>query len=280
MGTKRKANDDFGDIPSGSAKILLFDVETSPNLGWVWAKYEQDVIGDFVRERQIISVAWKWLGESKVHVIALPMFGEYKKNRHSNKELITAFHKIISQADIVIGHNVCAFDDRMVNTDIIFHGLTPPPPHKCIDTLKIAKKHFRFNSNKLNDLGAFLKCGKKLDTGGFKLWTGCIVDGDPKAWKRMMAYNKKDVILLEKVYTILRPWMTNHPDLNDADCNPGCPSCRSHRMERRGWRIDTSGRKRRYQCQDCGKWSVGKVMRWTKRVKNVEIPTRVLRYRQ
>lgn len=33
-------------------KILLFDIETSPNLSYTWEKYQQDVIA-FEKEREI-----------------------------------------------------------------------------------------------------------------------------------------------------------------------------------------------------------------------------------
>ncbi len=237
-------------------KVLLYDIETSPNLAWVWGKYEVDALGDFVKERQIISFAWKWLGEKDVKVLALPSFPGYKRSPEDNKALIVELHKLISRADVAIGHNVDCFDDKMSNADFIRHGMKPTSPHRTIDTLKVARRCFRFNSNKLNDLGKRLGVGQKAHTGGFDLWARCM-RGDMKAWARMMAYNKKDVFLLEKVYLRLRPWIKNHPDMNAADRHVGCPKCRGVKFERRGWNINKHGKSPRYQCQGCGGWSKG-----------------------
>lgn len=240
-------------------KVLLFDIESSPNIAYIWGKYEQNALGDFIKERQIISVAWKWLGEEKVHILALPMLKSYKKHPDDNKELIIQLHKVISRADVVVAHNVDGFDAKMSNTDFIVNGLNPTPPHKTVDTLKVARSKFSFNSNKLDDLGARLGLGRKVKHSGFDLWAGCM-HGDPKSWAKMMKYNIGDVVLLEKIYLKLRPWMTNHPDMNMSDGHIGCPSCRSIHLEHRGWNMNKQGKTPRLQCRDCGKWSRGKLV--------------------
>lgn len=241
-------------------RVLLYDVETSPNLAWIWGKYEQDALGDFIKERQIISVAWKWLGEKVTHVLALPSFPRYQTDPENNRELIRELHRLFVRADTVVGHNVDGFDDRMANTDFLVNGLPPPPPHRSIDTLKIARGKFRFNSNKLDDLGARLGLGRKKKTGGFALWRGCML-GDPKCWDTMMAYNKQDVDLLERVYLKLRPWTLRHPDMNAIDRHTGCPACRGVNVIRRGMAFTAHGRVPRFQCKDCGKWSKGQIIR-------------------
>lgn len=240
------------------ARILLYDIETSPNVAYIWGKYEQNALGDFIQERKMISVAWKWLGEKKVHVAALPMFPGYSKNPESNTALVRLFHSIISQADIVVGHNAKSFDEKMVNADFIHCGLKPPPPHKVIDTLLAARSRFRFNSNKLDDLGERLNLGRKMEHGGFKLWLGCL-KGDRASWKTMMRYNKQDVVLLEKVYLKLRPWMTNHPNLSHYSRVESCPSCESENTERRGWSYTKKKKKQRIICRDCGSWFLGDI---------------------
>ena len=244
---------------TNETRVLLYDVETSPNIAYIWNRYEQDALGEFIRERQIISIAWKWLGEKKVHVQALPSYKLYARFPEKNKELIVKLHKLFSEADVVVGHNVDEFDDRMANTDFIKNGLPPPPPHKTVDTLKFARHKFRFNSNKLDDLGAVLKLGRKVKHPGFELWAKCL-QGDKKAWALMMEYNKGDVVLLEKVYLKMRPWMKNHPVMTALDGIEACPVCRSKRVQARGWLLLGIGRRRRFQCMDCGKWSHGVVV--------------------
>ena len=55
------------------AKILIYDLETSPNQGYTWGKYEQNVI-QFTKEWELLSFAYKWLGEKKVKCLARPNF--------------------------------------------------------------------------------------------------------------------------------------------------------------------------------------------------------------
>lgn len=241
-------------------KILLLDVETSPNIAYVWGKFEQDVLGEFVRKRHIISFAWKWLGEKQVHVLALPDFPGYKKNPEDNTKLVLRLYSLMGEADVVVAHNLDEFDDKMANTDFIVHGLPPPPPHKAVDTLKFARHKFRFNSNKLDDLGAELHVGRKVRHWGFELWVRCL-HGDPAAWALMKKYNRGDVELLERVYLKLRPWMTNHPNMNAPDRHVGCPVCRSVKIQKRGWRINKWGKTPRFQCQECGKWINGALVK-------------------
>ncbi len=224
-------------------KILLFDIETAPNLGYIWGKYEQDVL-DYVEEGYMLCFAYKWLGEKDT--ICLRAKGNRTK-------LVKALWKLFNEADVIIAHHGDQFDIKKANAYFAKAGLPPPSPYKTVDTKKVAKRYFKFNSNKLDDLGNYLGLGRKLQTGGFELWKGCMRN-DKKSWAKMMEYNCQDVILLEEVYIKLLPWITNHPDRGQ---NLECPNCKG-KTERRGFSITRIGRKQRYQCQECGAWSLGK----------------------
>lgn len=238
------------------SKILLFDIETSPNLGYCWGKWEQNII-DFKENWYILTFSYKWLGEKKTHVLSLPDFPTYKGNRENDVELVAELWKLFDEADVIIAHNGDSFDIKKANSRFVQHGMTPPTPYKTIDTKKVAKAYFRFDSNKLDDLGQYLGLGRKLDTGGFELWLGCMA-GEKKSWDLMCKYNKQDVVLLERVYLALRPWMTNHPNANltnETTCN--CPICGSANVQKRGFAITRVSKRQRLQCLDCGGWSQG-----------------------
>mgnify|MGYP001601343803 CR=1 FL=1 len=223
-------------------KILLLDIETGPNLAWVWEKYEQDVIA-FKKERELLSFAYKWVGDKKVQAHCL--------HNSTPLRLTKKLWELFNEADVIVAHNGDSFDIKMANAFFAHLGLKPPSPYKTIDTLKIARNKFRFNSNKLNDLGKYLNLGEKVDTGGFKLWLGCL-EGSPISWKKMVQYNKRDVELLEKVYLVLMPWGTTSISTDGFKC----PSCGSQRVQRRGWGIvGRMFKKQRYQCVSCGRWS-------------------------
>jgi len=227
-------------------RVLFYDIETGPNLGYVYGKYEQDVL-EFEHEWELLSFAFKWMGERAITA--------YGQDSMTEGELVEELHAVIDEADVVIAHNGDRFDQKMANAKFVEYGLDPPSPYRSIDTLKVAKRYFRFNSNRLDDLGDKLGVGRKLKVGGFAVWRACL-NNDPKAWKKMLAYNKQDVRLLENVYYKLRPWMDNHPAMNILmDVEDGCPKCGSEDLHKRGTRkVNKTTTVQRYQCQDCGGW--------------------------
>jgi uncharacterized protein YprB with RNaseH-like and TPR domain len=231
-------------------RVLLFDIETSPHLGYSWGKWEQNVMA-FKSYGFLLCFAWKWLDEKTTHVLGLP-------NVKSEKQLLLKLHKLLDEADIVVAHNGRSFDVKMVNGYFLHHKIKPPSDYKIVDTKEVAKRHFRFVSNKLDDLGDYLNLGRKIQTGGIELWFDCM-KGDKSAWKKMMDYNKQDVVLLEKVYLRLRPWMDQHPNHNvfmgRVAC---CPNCGGHKLHARGYYCTRLTRAQRFQCQSCGAWSHGK----------------------
>jgi hypothetical protein len=80
------------------------------------------------------------------------------------------------------------------------------------------------------------------------------MDRKKEAWATMEAYNKQDVLLLERVYDRLLPWITNHPNLSAHGDTFCCPKCGSVDYQQRGYAIQLGGKYRRYQCKPCGGW--------------------------
>lgn len=233
-------------------KILFFDIETSPNLSYTWGKYEQDVIG-FEREWYMLTFAYKW-GDGKTQAFALPDFKLYRKDPTNDLELVRKLWELFNEADVIVGHNGDRFDIRKANSRFLFHGFLPPEPFKTIDTLKVARKYFALNSNRLDDLGNLLSVGRKVETGGFKLWLGCM-NGDSSSWKTMVKYNKHDVDLLYRVYQKLQGWITNHPNVNlYGEQSDSCPVCGGKHIQKRGFGYTKLGKYQRYQCLECGAW--------------------------
>lgn len=235
------------------AKIVFLDVETAPSLGFCWGKYDQTII-DFKSDWYMLSFAYKWSGD-KTKIKGLIDYPGFKRNVEDDKKLMQDLWKILDEADIVIGHNGDKFDIKKANTRFILHGLPPPSPYKTVDTLKIARKFFKFDSNKLDDLARYLGLGRKLAHTGFHLWRGCMT-GDAKSWKMMKQYNGHDVDLLEKIYFLMRAWASNHPNVNQ-DNKGFCPKCGSENIQRRGFSFTLLRRKQRYRCMDCTGWYEG-----------------------
>lgn len=178
-------------------KRLFFDIEVSPNIVFSWRigsliKIDYENI---IQERAIICICYKWEGEDKVHSLS------WKKG--DDKELLQKFSKIIDSADEIVTQNGDAFDIKWLRTRCIFHKIPISPKFNSIDTLKMARSNFRFNSNKLDYMGKFLKLGEKNKTE-FNLWRGIVMENDPFSMKEMVDYCKQDVLLLEEVYKQLQ----------------------------------------------------------------------------
>lgn len=234
-------------------KILYFDIETAPLEVLTWGIYEQNAL-TVNRDWFMMSFAAQWEGSKKIISYSLPDFKGYKKNTIDDTKLIEQLWLLLDEADVVVAHNGDKFDIRKSNARFILHDLAPPSPYRTIDTLKVARRYFRFDSNKLDDLAKYLKLGRKVHTGGIKLWLDCL-DGDMKAWAKMVKYNRQDVVLLRDVYMRLRPWMTNHPNVNLVDEKENaCPTCGSKKLQKRGFHYTRVGKFQKYQCQNCFSW--------------------------
>ena len=241
-------------------KIMLWDIETSPIISYNWGVYESDAI-EIVEDWQILSVAWKWLGEKKIFVVGQDDFESWKPGVNDDTHVVETIRELLDECDIAIGHNSKQFDERKANARMIIRGIAPPSPYKTIDTKMVAKRYAFFTRNNLKHLANdFQSKHRKSDPGGFSTWKGCLA-GDKKAWKRLKTYNKHDIDTLEDVYMQLRPWISNHPSLARISNEPmACPKCNTpNRMQRRGWSVTNVGRYRRYQCQACSGWSKDRV---------------------
>lgn len=232
-------------------KVFL-DLEISANELYTYGFYEPTVLG-VKKEWEILSFSAK-IG-SKFIVFSRKEYSEYS--------LLLLLWDILDNADIVVAHNGDKFDIKKINARFIKYGLTPPSPYKTIDTLKVARKHFGFNSNRLDDLGEYLDVGRKQATPK-NLWLRCQ-HGEIEAFKILEKYNEQDVRLLEKIYDKLLPWIDNHPLMGIYSDTPlVCPKCGGEHLQRRGTARNKTREYQRYQCLSCGSWSKGDLLRTIK----------------
>jgi len=199
---RKNIKNKFNEVPlyeKKASKILVWDLESSPNLVFSWNIGHKISLSpdNIVKERGIICISYKWLGEDVVHNI--------KWNNGDDYKLLQDFVKILNQADAVITHNGDSYDNKFLFQRLIYHKIPVKNSYKRIDTLKTARKYFRFNSCKLDYLGQYLELGKKISTS-YSLWTDIVLKNDKKALDSMGVYCNQDVILLEKVYNRLKEY--------------------------------------------------------------------------
>lgn len=231
-------------------KILLLDIETAPNVAYVWGLWKENVnLERLISSGYVLSWAAKWFGDDDI------LFDSIQKSRPRN--MLRRIHKLLSAADVVVHWNGTSFDIPTLNKEFLLAGMTPPSSYKQIDLITTARRRFRFTSNKLEYVAQHLGVGKKMKHSGFQLWVKCM-NKDPEAWLEMEAYNKMDVEILERVYESFRPWIKNHPNvaLYHAETDSAvCPACGGSHLQKRGFSLTNSLRYQRYSCSDCGTWS-------------------------
>lgn len=232
-------------------KKLFFDIETSPNIGLFWtAGYRQTISPEsIIRERAIICICYKWEGEKEIYSLT------WDKNQN-DKKLLEQFIKIANTADEIIGHNGDRFDLPWIRTRCLYHRINVFPTYTTLDTLKHARSKFKFNSNKLDYIAKFLGIGQKVSTG-YDLWKKIVLDKDAKALEEMVKYCKNDVVLLEKVYKEMSPYIpaaTHHGVIQGKD-KSSCPNCGSDKMKFSQKRFTVLGTPRiQLQCCSCSKY--------------------------
>jgi hypothetical protein len=228
-------------------KRLFYDIETSMAIGWMWrAGYDQRISADQIIEPQrIICISYKWEGEDKVHTIEWDKGCDY--------ELMRKFIDVINSSDEAIAHNGDRFDMKWLRTRALIHGFDFSPNIITTDTCKISRSRFNFHSNKLNDIAKQLKLGEKLETG-LQLWLDIVFKNCKSSMAKMTAYCEQDVIVLEDVYNVIRPYAkhrVNHGVKNNGEMF-GCPECGSDKVTYLRPRYTAAGTvKREMQC-GCG----------------------------
>ena len=232
-------------------KRLYFDIETAPNIGFFWQSGFKLNIGpqNIIKERAIICICYKWEEDKETHALSWD-------SKQCDKKMLQDFIKVLNTADEIVGHNGDKFDLAWVRTRCLFHKVELFPSYISIDTLKVARAKFKFNSNKLNYIATFLGIGQKIKTD-YDLWKDIVLKKDKKAMDKMIKYCKMDVILLEKVHKALSnhiPPKTHYGVIFGAD-RGSCPECGSDELIRHMSRVTASGLKKIiYKCKTCNKY--------------------------
>ena len=243
---KKQVNED-----GTPAKVLLFDIETTPLEVYTWGLWKQNIhIGQIIKDWNIICWRGKWLFSDKIiGDVQTPTEAIARDDKRVAKSLWEA----IDEANIIIAHNLMDFDLKKANSRFLKHGMLPPSSCQMIDTLKVARSQFKMSSNKLDYLCSMLGIEAKFDTG-FNLWKKCLA-GDKEALTEMYNYCGQDTSILEDLYLKLRPWVKSHPNmaLYLENREGACANCGSHTLIEDSKEYYTpTGKYQAYRCVDCG----------------------------
>ena len=238
------------ELPKTSAKILLFDVETSPILTLVWSLWDNFISTDaIVEDWHLVSWSARWLFDD---TLLSDVLTPNEALAHDDKRIAKSIWKLLDEADIVVAHNGDKFDIKKLNTRFLFHGFPPPMHYRSVDTLKVAKNYFKFTSNKLDYINKFLGIPVKSDHD-FDLWKRAYF-GDPTALKDLVEYNKNDVFILEETFLKVRPYIKTFPNLNlyDEGVSSICRNCGSPDIYWSGYYYTNLNKYKGWRCNNCG----------------------------
>jgi len=226
-------------------KLLYLDIETTPNEGTFWNQWPKYIpIDQMHTPTEVLSYAFKWEGSRETTFL-----------KWDDKDFIETIWNALDEADAVVHYNGTAFDIKHLNAAFASKGLGPPSFFHQIDLLKTVRKNFKLFSYKLDYVCRYFELGKKVKHAGIELWYGCMA-GDERDWKIMEKYNRKDCVLLPKLYKFLLPWIHNHPNVGmyiEDPTKPVCTKCGSTNVVKKGTQYNTkSASYDRYRCNACG----------------------------
>lgn len=248
---------------SNSPKILFIDIETAPDLAYIWGIFNENIgINQIKENSEVMCFSASWYGDKNVQY--------YSKWVDGKATMVDKAWYLLDEADIVVHYYGSRFDIPWLNREILLKGMVPPSPFKQIDLKQAVSKRFKFTSNKLQYVSTLLGLPGKLEHEGFPLWEKCM-EGDEDARKRMIEYNIQDVVLLEELYEILLPWLPDHPHRHLYNGTGDCPRCGHDGLQDCGYAYTRLSKYLQYRCFHCGS-----VFRDSKRVEGVEIQDSML----
>ena len=210
--------------------------------GWTGKRIHADDVSEWPRT---ICAAWKWYDQEGVEFAAEWQVGGYDG-------FMRAVWEVFDQADLIIGHNADRFDARHLMGGWAEMGLPAPSPCKVVDTLKIARGTFAYESNTLDALNKRLGIDAKTDKYDVKI-ARAAVNGDREAQAVLESYNRGDIVASEALFDRLRPYARNIPHLGMwSDDEMACPSCGST-MTATGKTVHANVQRYEHlHCDNCG----------------------------
>lgn len=242
-----------------SPKVLFFDIETAPMMGYIWGLWQQNVDAISQLESDWFIFCWsaKWMGQDVI-------FGDRLTSEEALNQddcrVVKSLWNLFDEADIIVAHNCLKFDRKRANTRFLVNGMTPPSPYRVIDTLKEVKKEFAFSSNRMDFINSVLGLERKRATGGMELWTKCYA-GDEESLKNMSKYCDQDIVVLEDLYYQISPWIRSNINFGAYSTLEAevCSHCGSDDIHLSNGKYFTNVSKFPvYKCNRCGGYSRGR----------------------
>jgi len=202
------------------ANILYIDTEVSKSLYFnygakVPSKYLR--IDDIVHEYYIICWSASYVGQDKVFSDCVTT---QEARKWSDVGILKKLRDMMESADILAGHNFDAYDLKRINTRLLLNGLEPVIGKKTLDTLKIARSKFTFESNKLDYISQRLGFRPKDDITN-EDWLRIVKTGDAETLQKVDTYCQGDVVNGKNVLQSLMKYSGRREDYGAISLKSG-----------------------------------------------------------
>lgn len=201
----------FPKIYRPKASILYIDIEVSKSLYFNYgAKVPSKYLraDDLLHEYYIICWSASYVGNDKVWSECI---SSKSARQWTDAKVLQKLRDLINAADIIAGHNIDAFDMKKANTRFLLNGINPVIGKKTIDTLKVARSKFNFESNKLDFISQRLGFRPKDDITNDD-WLKIVKTGDKETLDKVNTYCKGDVENGKAVLERLMQWSGKKDD--------------------------------------------------------------------
>lgn len=223
-------------MSDSKSKILIWDIESS-HLKADWAT--------------LLCIGYKWYGEPEVYVPSLMSYKGWTKDVTDDRKLVTAFHKTLMEADMLVTYFGKGFDIKMIQSKFLEYGLPVIPNIPHVDLFFTVKSNMTLTRKSLDNVSHYLGLNNEKTHLDGKTWKKAMA-GHVDSMNYVIEHCKADVLVLEELYTKLRPMVRVHPRVAEYG---SCNNCGSNHLQRRGYALTTTqGKRVRAQCQDCGAW--------------------------
>lgn len=227
-----------------NVRILTLDVERFAGRWRSWDNQPRFLAANqMLQPPRVFCFAAKWLHEKKAVT-----FDE----RDGHQAMTEAAWDLMSQADVLVTYNGTKADVPWLNEHFLDYGLGPAAPFKHVDLIKTNRQRFNLPYRSLDYLSGRVVGASKIKTD-YTLWDRCEA-GDKDAYRDMLAYNCKDVVLTEQVMLELLPWITDMPHMgmliSDGEQHR-CYACGRQITEAQRWSKPARAYVREYALYRC-----------------------------
>jgi hypothetical protein len=175
-----------------TASILYIDLEVSKSLYFNYgSRVPSQYLNtdDLFKPRYIICWSASYVGSDKVWSECVT---QKEAKKWDDRRILPRLRELMESADLIAGHNVDRFDVKHANARFLLNKMEPVTHKKTLDTLKIARSKFAFESNKLDYISQVLGFRPKDDITN-RDWLKVVTTGDEATLKKISKYCRGDV---------------------------------------------------------------------------------------